>query len=285
VVALWIFRLAWLVAGAFAPWSAWNGASDAVRTTAAAWGWVAWAAVMLASAVTLPVSLTVVRLVAPVTVVVSVGAWLAGVGDDAVRAAVGTALVVIGAMAGGGADVATAMVGGGAYGNEVRVPLRIPVPHVAPAVVSWLVCCATGLGGSLLVAAGRTVVGALLCAIAVALLAVVPRRLHGLSRRWLVRVPAGVVVHDHLVLAETLMIRRHDVAAVDLQRSPGAEADLTGGVFGRRLVIALSRPANVTLGAVTTRIFGAGPALHVSAFAVAPLRPLDAARLVDPNRR
>jgi hypothetical protein len=284
-VALWIFRLAWLVAGALAPWSAWNGASDAVRTTAAAWGWVAWAAVMLASAVTLPVSLTVIRLAAPVTVVVTVGAWLSGVGDDAVRVAIGTALVVIGAAAGGGADVAAAMVGGGAYGNEVRAPLRTPVPHVAPAVVSWLACCATGLGGSLLVAARRTVVGALLCAIAVALFTVVPRRLHGLSRRWLVRVPAGVVVHDHLVLAETLMIRRHDVAAVDLQRSAGAEADLTGGVFGRRLVIALSRPANVTLGAVTTRILGVGPALHVRAFAVAPMRPLDAARLVDPNRR
>ena len=38
-----------------------------------------------------------------------------------------------------------------------------------------------------------------------------PRRWHQLSRRWLVFVPAGLVVHDPVVLAETLMVPRRQI--------------------------------------------------------------------------
>lgn len=284
-MALWTMRLVWFASALAAPWASWNDASDPVRTVAAAWGWTSWSVVMVASGVALPVSLTVVRLATPVVLALTAGAWVVGVGDHGVRTAAGTALVVLGATVAARAEVATAMVGGGAYGNEVRLPLRTPVPHLAPAAVSWTVCVAACVGGSLLVAARVAIPGGLACLAGAGLALVVPRRLHVLSRRWLVKVPAGLVVHDHLVLAEALMIKRHDVSGVATRDSPGPEADLTGGVVGLRLVVELSRPATVTLAPVTTRMLGVGPALHVSSFAVAPVRAEDAAHLLGPPAR
>ncbi len=54
--------------------------------------------------------------------------------------------------------------------------------------------------GPLALAARAWVPGVLLTAAAVALGWFLGRRFHRLARRWLVLVPAGVVVHDHLVL-------------------------------------------------------------------------------------
>jgi hypothetical protein len=78
------------------------------------------------------------------------------------------------------------------------------------------------------------------------------------------------------VLAETAMVRRHDIASLSSARAPGDEADLTGGVLGRRLVVSLSVAEKVVLTDITARMLGTVGALHAQAFAVAPRR-LDAA--------
>ena len=63
------------------------------------------------------------------------------------------------------------------------------------------------------------------------------RRWHKLSRRWFVLVPTGVVVHDHLVLAETLMMRRNEVVGLRLAPADTEALDLTGPAAGHAVEV------------------------------------------------
>jgi hypothetical protein len=63
-----------------------------------------------------------------------------------------------------------------------------------------------------------------------------------MTRRWLVMVPAGVVVHDPLLLAETLLLRRHDLEGVGLATGDPEAVDLTGLTWGAAVQIDAREP-------------------------------------------
>jgi len=165
-----------------------------------------------------------------------------------------------------------AMVQGGAYGDESRFALRTPLPYVVPAVIAWLLYTAALIGGSLLLAAQQYIVGAVLVAIGILLSRTIPQRLHRLARRWLVLVPVGIVVHDHLVLHETIMAPSAKILSVARTSDVGEAADLTGGVFGERITIALTEADKVILSKITAKALGTTEALHVKMFCIAPRR-------------
>lgn len=262
-VVLWLVRIAWLVVGLLAPWAdVAESRSRAVSTVMNGWGWALWGAVLLALLVPSTVSLTVVRAVTPL--VLAAGFWS---GRTAEVVASGVALGALWTS-----DTADALVQGSAYGAETRFCLRTPLVHAAAAVPVWAVYCATLLGGSLLVAAGNVTTGVGLLVTGLLLSRTVPRRLHRFSRRWLVLVPAGIVVHDHLVLAETVMVRRANVSGFDTTTAGGDAADLTGGTFGRRLRFALLGDEKVILTPIARRVLRTSEALHVQSFVVNPLR-------------
>jgi hypothetical protein len=171
---------------------------------------------------------------------------------------------------------ADVMVQGSAYGEETRFALRTPVPYWAPTVVAWSLLTGSLLGGSLLIAAEAYFVGAPLLIVGVVLARTVPKRLHRLSRRWLVIVPAGVVVHDHLVLAETMMSMRSKILSINKVAESGETADFTGGVAGPRIAVHLKESDKVALSKITAKTLGTVNALHVKAFSFAPRR-IDAA--------
>ena len=52
----------------------------------------------------------------------------------------------------------------------------------------------------------------------------------------------------------------------------GEAADLTGGVIGDRLTIALTEADKVVLSAITAKTLGTTEALHVKMFCIAPRR-------------
>ena len=262
-LALWALRVMWIAVGVLAPWAAAaEGRSDAVRVSVLAWGWGLWVAVLVALLVPAAASLTAVRAVMPV-------AFVAAVADGRML----PVAVVIAAWAVASLpDTADALVQGGAYGDETRFLLRTPVTYALPALLAISAQWTALLGGSLLLAAHRWVPGAVLTVVGVALLRSVPRQLHRLSRRWLVLVPAGIVVHDHVVLAETLMVRTAQVSAMELVTANGEAADLTGGVFGPRISVTASQADKVILSPITAKTLGTAEALHVQMFTVAPRR-------------
>ena len=258
---------AWVVLALSSPWQTIaDDASRSVSWVLLAWSWLLWTAVGASFLVPSPMSLTIVRIVVPLSVVVSVAASQ----PLAVFCSV-VALIVCASPL-----FVDAMVQGGAYGDETRFALRTPLPYVVPAVIAWLLYTSALIGGSLLLAARQYVIGAVLVAAGILLSRTIPQRLHRLARRWLVLVPVGIVVHDHLVLYETIMAHSEKILSVTRTSEVGEAADLTGGVLGNRLTVALTEADKVVLSAITAKTLGTTEALHVKMFCIAPRR-LDAA--------
>ena len=254
---------AWVALALSSPWQ--TIADDASRSVAwvvLTWGWFLWTGVGASLLVPSPISLTIMRTVVPLSVVVSVVASQ----PLAVFCSV-VALIVCASPV-----FVDAMVQGGAYGDETRFSLRTPLPYVVPAVVAWLLYTAALIGGSLFLAARQYIFGAVLVAIGIILSRTIPRRLHRLARRWLVLVPVGIVVHDHLVLHETIMAHSGKILSVTRTSDIGEAADLTGGVVGDRITIALTEADKVVLSAITAKALGTTEALHVKMFCIAPRR-------------
>lgn len=266
----WLLRAVWASFALAPTWTLFDDRSGAVRAVLAGWGWSLWAAGAVALAVVSPWSLTTLRICSPATGAIAVASVVDGGGATAwagaVAALVATWLVMT-------TEVCADMVQGAAYGDELRLPLRTPVPHLAPAVVAWLLLVGSTVPGTLLLASRQWVAGSALTALGVLLSFTVPRRLHRLARRWLVFVPAGIVVHDHLVLAESMMVRTASIRGSRGVPAPGEEADLTGGVLGPRWCLELREPEKTVLAPITARILGTTEALHVSSFSVAPRTP------------
>lgn len=254
---------AWVILGVAAPWqSLASDHSTAVGGVLIAWGWVLFIGVAIALLVPSPISLTVTKCVTPLMALVAfISASPAGIfGSLAAFIITWSALF---------ADV---MVQGSAYGEETRFALRTPVPYWAPSVLAWALQSGGLIGGSLLVAATNYVIGVPTLVLGVVLARTVPRRLHRLSRRWLVIVPAGIVVHDHLVLAETVMSMRSKILSVTKVNESGETADFTGGVVGPRIAVHLKEADKVVLSKITAKTLGTIDALHVKAFSFAPRR-------------
>ena len=268
----WAARLVWLalaVVGGGAFGDALAEHSRAVQLTGTIGLWVGWAAVAVALLVPSVRSLTVVRSVVPAAVVVALVA-----APRADSAASGAACVALALVAGAlvlSGELGEHLAQASAYGDEQRFPLRPPLGFLVPAAVSWCVLCACAVVGPLALAAEGWFVGVPLTVAAVVLGWFLGRRFHRLSRRWLVLVPAGVVVHDHLVLADTAMFPIADVVRLSLALADTQAADLTGPATGNALEIVLRDMPTIVF--APTRAVPNGRAIHVGAALVAPTRP------------
>jgi hypothetical protein len=168
-------------------------------------------------------------------------------------------------------ELGQAYVQASAYGDERRFPLRVPATFIIPLAVTWAAWCAAVVAGPLLLAARAWALGVPVALAAVGGSWFLPRPFHRLSRRWLVVVPAGLVLHDHVVLSETAMFPVAEVALVGLALAGTEAADLTGPAGGNAVEIALTSAPTVILGG--TRSKPGGTAIHVRSVLVAPTRP------------
>ncbi|MDO8363753.1 MAG: hypothetical protein Q7V88_12710, partial [Actinomycetota bacterium] len=115
------------------------------------------------------------------------------------------------------------------------------------------------------------VIGAVLVVLGAGLGWLLLRSSHRLSRRWLVLVPAGVVLHDHLVLSETLMVQRVNLSLARLALDDTEAADLTGPAAGHALEVSVHEMVLAVLASTASE--PKGKALHMQSFLVAPSRP------------
>ena len=221
--------------------------SFAVARTAATLAWLAWAAVLLAIVVARTPSLTIVRMAAPAALVVAV--WAAVTGEqravDALAAASGAAVVVAAFSPVTGDHI----VNGSSYGDERRMLLRVPAPLLlGPVPLAWAATVGPPVAGALLVAARQWVAGGVVLAAAIPIVRVTSRALHGLARRWVVFVPAGLVLHDLQALVDPVLFPRRTIA--NLGPAPGGASDgdvvdLTANALGLALQLDLAEPLTV----------------------------------------
>ncbi len=272
-VVTWLARIAWallpvLVGPAVA--DAVEGRSAAVGTVATVGGWAVWVVVLVAALVPSTVSLTLWRVVAPLAAVAAGAA--AGAGAGALAAGVGIAGGLAAAIGPFTAETGQAFVQGSAYGDEDRLPLRVPGPLLlGPLWLTWAVTALVLPAGVLCLAAGLWVPGALLGVAGAAGAVWGGRVLHRLHRRWLVFVPAGVVLHDPVVLAETAMVPRDRVSGVALALAGTTASDLTGGALGRAVEVGLRETTAVAVRAA--RLGHTAGSIPVDAFLCSPTRP------------
>lgn len=289
----WLTLVVWLAVALFGG-DAFSEAiadrSDPVRGVAIAGAWVGWAVAAIALAVTSPVSLTITRSIVPASVPVAVVCWIAGA--DTASAVVLLLLAGAATLLTCTAEFGNAMVQASAYGDETRLPLRPPFAYLMLVVISWVVLVAMVIAGPLLIAAGiggppgAFVAGVVLTVLAAIGAYVFPSRWHILSRRWLVFVPAGLAVHDHLVLAETAMLRRAEIGSIGLALADTQALDLTGPATGH--AIEITAPGSTTIIKAATTRHGSVSPIHATAILISPSRPgralAEAARRTLPVR-
>ena len=221
-----------------------DGASGPVRLVASAGLWLGWAVGTVAAFVPHPIALTAIRAIAPAAVVAALAAAVAGHPSALALAWASVACAWAFAPA-----LGAAWVNGPAYPNERRFLLRPPGPLLkGPLPLAWILTMAGMASGPLLLAARRWVLGGVLVLVGWPVALLLLKSLHNLSRRWVVFVPAGLVLHDPLVLFDPFLFRRQTVAA--LRSATGhspAYLDLSQRAPGLGVEMDLTEPAVVTL--------------------------------------
>lgn len=242
----WMLRVAWAVL----PFVAGPGLADgldgwdtSVRTAASVGLWVGWAVVLLATLVPHPIALTILRVSAPAGAAASLAAAVTGAGAPA--ALVWWLAVLALAFL---PETALGYVNGPAYPNERRYPLRVPGPLLfGPLELSWAVLVGVPAALVLLLADERWVTAALVAVPGVPAAVLLARAMHGLARRWVVFVPAGLVLHDSSALVDPVLFLKAVVESLGPAPADTDSLDLTQGALGLALELQLAEKVPMVL--------------------------------------
>ncbi len=194
-------------------------------------------------------------------------AWVAAVVVTATTAALGTR-----------GEFARLCAQGAAYGDEERFPLKVPAAIGAAILPFAVVVVGAGIAaGPLLLADEQWVVGVIAVVIGFPAAWLTARLVHQLSRRWIVLVPAGLVVADPLTLTDPVLFPRARIAGLgpaDPARRPPDEAlDLRLGAAYGSCALLLTEAADLM-----RRVRGRGVGVQATLLLVTPA---GAARLLD----
>jgi hypothetical protein len=249
-----------------------DSSPSAPRAVASIVLWAAWGAALLASFAPRPIGLTVLRVAAPVAVVLALAAAPSAGPIKGMLAVAGTAVAAGLAFTPG---VGYRFVNGAAYGQERRYPLRVPPALLlGPLPVAVALIAAGVLAGPLLLADGRYVAGVIALAVAVPAVRTASRSLYALSQRWAVLVPAGIVLKDPLTLVDPVLFPRDRIASLRPLPFPTAPADdivdLRLGAVAGSLVLELTDEA--PLFRARGRVRG-GEAVKARRLAFSPRQP------------
>jgi hypothetical protein len=219
--------------------------SSAPRAVASVVLWAVWGAALLASLAPRPLGLTVLRVAAPVAVVLALAAAPSAGPVKGLLAVAGTAVAAGLAFT---PAVGYRFVNGAAYGEERRYPLRVPPALLLGPVPLAAALIAAGVAaGPLLLADERYAAGLVALLVAVPVVRTAGRSLYALSQRWAVLVPAGIVLKDPLTLVDPVLFPRERIASLRPLPFPTAPADdildLRLGAVAGSLVLELTDEA------------------------------------------
>ena len=238
----WGLRLVWLalpLAAGPAMASLLAGHSVAVRAAGEVMLWAGWAIVLLATLIPYPVPLTTLRVGAAAGVAVAILAVGAGTGSTGARVGAVVATMVAALLA-FSPEIGAQWVDGPSYPDEHRFPLRVPgTLLLGPVPLAWALSVGPPVAGVLLLASRRWVIGAITVVLGSALAAALLRSLHTLSRRWVVFVPAGVVLHDELSLTDPVLFQKKVIERLRPAPAGTDSLDLTQRSLGLALELIL----------------------------------------------
>ncbi len=244
-------------------------ASRAVQVTATLGAWLAWGLGMVLTVVPHTLTLTPMRIIGPGVLAATVVATIAnGASGTAAPALANAAVVAVVSLS---PVLGAWFVNGSSYGDERRVPLRPPVAMLTgPIPLAWAVIVGSTIALPLTVAAKGWIWAAIIAVIGVPASVFGVRALHRLSHRWLVFVPAGVVVHDRFAVPDPVELKRTAIHSFGPALADTDAVDLTMGATGLVLELALSNSAEI---AHRRTPVGEPVTTELTAVLVAPTRP------------
>lgn len=246
---VWLLRATWAslpftVGPVFA--DALDGAGESFGTVASIGLWIGWGSTLLATLIPHAATLVGHRIVAPAAVAAVV--WATVEGEVTVLSAAGLTVAVAAAATALTPAVGAVFVDGSSYGDERRLPLRPPATLLlGPIPLAWAATVGGATAGPLLLADHRWVAGAIVTAVGLPAAVVGARSLYALARRWVVFVPAGLVLHDAMVLADPQLFRRNDIAGLTPALEGSAATDLSLGAPGLMLELRLRADTRVAV--------------------------------------
>ena len=241
-IPVWALRAVWLVQPVTLGPALADGFHDLDgHTFLSVSAWVLWGLGLLATLVPRPVTLTAIRIGGPAAAALSV--WTATTVDDTALVAVALGGAFVLGVLSHWPAVADTYVDGASYGDEKRFLLRAPGPVVlALGPLAWALTVAGVVVGPLLLASGDSAVGSAACVAGLPIAAASARALHHLHRRWIVLVPAGFVLHDHLALADPTLLPRDALTSVGPASADTDAHDLTQAARGMALEVRCREP-------------------------------------------
>ena len=267
----WILRAAWLVLPLTLGPALADGLdarATGLRTTASVGLWVLWSVGLLATLIPHPATLTAVRIGGPATTAAAV--WAAVTTDEPVGTVIAATAGLVVGVAALSAPVGDLFVDGASYGDERRFLLRGPGPVVLLlGPLAWVVITLGTITGPLLLADSRWIPGAAACVIGFPAAALGARALNQLSRRWVVLVPAGFVLHDHLALSEPTLLPRSGISSVGPARQDTDALDLSQAAHGMAIEVRCTEPHEMLPATRNT----VAEVQSVPAFLFTPARP------------
>jgi hypothetical protein len=193
------------------------------------------------------VALTAFRLGAPAGLVATVAAALSGQ-PSTVAATCATLSAAVAFAVAFLPETSLFYVNGRSYPNERRMPLRPPGPLLlGPLELAWGLITVAPVSALLLIAARQWIVGGVALGLTAPLAFVMARAVHGLSRRWVVFVPAGLVLHDPIALLDPVLFQTKVLESLGPAPAGSDSLDLTQGATGLALELVLREKVPMTL--------------------------------------
>jgi hypothetical protein len=230
--------------------------------------WAMWVIAAFAMWILHPISLSAIRIAAPGVAAIALSR-LPNSNFEPIPVATAT-LTVIALLLIYTSDYGSAHVQSGAYGNERRDLLRMPVSLILPTFLAWTVLFALLVSVDSFATQRQWLAAGGTGMVFAAAMWKLGRQLHRLSRRWLVRVPAGWVVHDGVLLAENLLIRTHQIVGMKMAPADTEAIDLSGVTRGIPIEISLRELTDVRLSPLLSKITKTVDVLHVKQLLIAP---------------
>lgn len=250
--------------------------------------WFLWGAGLLCSLIQTPLTLTLLRLCAPLLVLLGLAATAVSAPEaPSALALTGLATAAVLLVLIFTAELGDGFINGSSYGEERRMALRPSAAVLLGAVeIVWVLTVGPLLAAIWMLATANWIAAAVLAAVGAVSFWWGLRTLYRLSQRWVVFVPAGMTLVDPSVIAEPTLFRRDTIVRLGpaLVVSPplaeGAARDLSSGAAGLILQIDLNLPAPLLPIAGRS---GIAEPIEVSSVLFAPSRP--GALLAEAERR
>ena len=211
--SLWLVRINWLIL----PLSLGNifdeflkDSSGNTKVLFAAYAWLIWCFVLTCTLIRRAWSLTAVRIAAPLTLVATA---LTATGSTLDWLAfIHSCVIIILAFL---PELGNSLVDGLSYGNERRLLLRCPSAlYLGPLPLAWVVTVSGAWLGPIFLVNGQWLFGSISIFFGIPIAAAGIRSMHQLSKRWIIFVPNGFVLHDLLSTREPFLIRRADLSSL-----------------------------------------------------------------------